>query len=688
MTTPTFTNMGTPGQSQATEGAVDLSQLRKSDEYNKLVRWVSGQYDIIRQARMKTEQQWYLNLAFYKGQQNVVPYGSATSAVGNTAGRLAVPKAPYWRARPITNKVRPIIRTELAKLTAQKPSASVIPASSDDNDLFAAQAGEQIWESIYADKHINRTLRSALFWTCITGTGFIKDWWNPNAQDVASDQMGDIIIRPETPWHVMIPDFREETLEGQPYLIHASTKSLDWVQMHYKTALDGKELKPNVKGQDEILSNAFLSLIDAKTLQNDAVLCLEAWIKPGAIKMFPQGALVTVVGDDIVAASEGWPFQHGQFPFSKIEHIPSGQFYADSIITDLISLQREYNRTRGQIIESKNRMAKPQLAAPLGSIDPAQITSEPGQVILYKQGFTPPSPIPLVSLPSYVLQELDRIDSDMNDISGQHEVSKGNAPPGVTAATAISYLQEQDDSKLSHTIDSIENAMENLGAHVLSHVVQFWDTQRVVKVTGQDGFFDAITLQGSDLRGNTDIRIEAGSALPTSKAAKQAFIMDLMKMGFIDPNKGLEVMEIGGVNKLYEQVQIDSRQAQRENLKMQKLDPQMLMQQAQQAEQMAAMQGATGQPFAPPPPVVPVNTWDNHAVHVELHNRFRKSQSFEMLPEEIRQQFEQHVQMHVLAQQVQPPLVQATQQGGQDATMAAQEQQSPEVAQGGDIASG
>jgi hypothetical protein len=197
-----------------------------------------------------------------------------------------------------------------------------------------------------------------------------------------------------------------------------------------------------------------------------------------------------------------------------------------------------------------------------------RLQTEPGQIILYRPGFQPPQPIPLQPLPQYVLEEQDRIKDDMNDISGQHEVSKGSAPPGVTAATAISYLQEQDDTKLSYSYTSIEEAVEKVAHQTLCYVQEFWDTKRKVKIAGDDGSFDVMAFEGADIRGNTDIRVEAGSSLPTSRAAKQAFIMDLMKMGFIDPQKGLEVMEIGGINKIYDSLQTDIRQAQRENLRM------------------------------------------------------------------------------------------------------------------------
>jgi hypothetical protein len=244
----------------------------------------------------------------------------------------------------------------------------------------------------------------------------------------------------------------------------------------------------------------------------------------------------------------------------------------------------------------------------------------------------------------------------MEDISGQHEVSKGSTPPGVTAATAISFLQEKDDSLLSHTYMSIEFGFEKLAKQSLSHVVQFWSLARTVQTTGIDGAFDAITIKGSDIASGTDIRMEAGSSLPTSKAARQALIMDLMKNGWIDPTEGLKIMEIGGVQKLWQQLKVDESQAQRENLKMRRLKPEELQQYEMQAQapQIDPTTGepmvddTTGEPLAAGA-IVPVNTWDNHQVHIDVHNRFRKTQAFENLPDEVKAQFEQHVMAHAQA---------------------------------------
>ena len=46
------------------------------------------------------------------------------------------------------------------------------------------------------------------------------------------------------------------------------------------------------------------------------------------------------------------------------------------------------------------------------------------------------------------------------------------------------------------------------------------------------------------------------------------------------------------------------------------------------------------------PPVVSVDDFDIHEVHIETHNRFRMSQEYETLPDAVKEQFEKHVAWH------------------------------------------
>lgn len=584
-----------------------INKLTGKDE-KKLLTLAKKNLTVSRQSRLQFERQWYMNMAFYFGRQ----WAQWTPSI-NGFSQLKTPAAPPWRVRLISNKIRPIIRTEHAKVIKERPQPFVIPRSEEEEDLYAAQAGEQIFEYHWQELNFNRQIRRAMFWACITGNGFIKDWYERDAKSF-DDVQGMVQIEPVSPFHIFVPDMQEEELENQPYVIHSVAKNSDWIKSKFPQEKAAK-LKADTAAGPDALEQKFFSALGITTPPKSHTSIHECWIKP--TKDYPEGAVITWAGDMVLQFQEGWPYQHKEYPFTKFDHIPTGRFYADSTVPDLIPLQKEYNRTRSQIIEAKNRMSKPQLLAPRGSVDPKKITSEPGLVITYTPGFEKPQPLPLQNLPPYVIDEQDRIQRDMDDISSQHEVTKGRTPPGVTAATAISYLQEEDDSKLAATISSLEEGVEKIGRHTLSHVQEFWANERLIRVMGLNGMYEAYYFSGADLAGNTDLRVEHGSAIPRSRAAKQAFITELGKMGWIPPDRALRYLDMAETGKLYEEMHIDTRQAQRENMRM----------------------AESGQPMS-------TNDWDNHELHILEHNNYRKSQKFETLPDEIKQAFQQHVDEH------------------------------------------
>lgn len=629
---------------------------KQSDDAREKLAAIGMQwFNECKSQRQRQERQWYLNLAFFYGNQHV----KFRQTQSGGAFDLYVPEAPYYRVRIVINQIRRTVRKEISRLTSQKPNAFVIPSSTEDADVFAAQAGEQIWDSLWRRLNFNKVLRQAIFWQATCGNGFLKSYWDatktdpgyqpimdPNQQqgEVQPQQdkpPGDICIENVTPFHIFVPDLFATDIENQPYVIHAQVRANAWIRQNF-----GIESSSNTyENVDEGMQTAMG--INRNEEKKNQTTILEIWVKPGYLPELPKGGMFTLVGSKIVQGFDHWPYDHGQYPFTKIDSVPTGKFYTASVVEDLIPLQKELNRSRGQLIEAKNRMAKPQLAAEEGSIDPKKITTEPGQVILYKTGFTPPQPIPLQNIPSYVTEEIDRLYTDISDLSGQHEVSNGSTPPGVTAATAISFLQEQDESLIATHYTSVEEAVEKVATQSLNYVKMFWDEPRTVKIVGIEGSFDVRIFKGADLRDNSDIRVEAGSALPTSRAAKQAFIMDLMKMGFIPPDKGLEILEIGGLNRLYESIQIDKRQAQRENLKMRTVKQQDIIQQTQawSTNNPNAIDPISKMPLSPPL-IVPVNTYDNHGVHIQIHNDFRKSQNFENVDPVVKALFEEHVNQH------------------------------------------
>jgi hypothetical protein len=99
---------------------------------------------------------------------------------------------------------------------------------------------------------------------------------------------------------------------------------------------------------------------------------------------------------------------------------------------------------------------------------------------------------------------------------------------------------------------------------------------------------------------------------PRSRAARQAFIVDLMDKQVIGPDQGLRYLQMSETNRLYDELQVDSKHAKRENFKM-----------------------SLGED-------VPLNPFDNHAIHLYEHELFMKSQEYEALSEDVKMIFLNH----------------------------------------------
>lgn len=630
----------------------EVIAFRESDQGKRLASWVKEKYKTCQSLRAEEQQQWNLNLAMYNGQQWVNVLGKNSP----DAGRLGLPLAVERnREKQTINRIKPIVRTEHAKFISQRPSAQVLPASDDDEDIKAAESGQQIWRSTYDRRDLAEELSDATWWMCITGNGFLKTTWNPSIEDKEGQAQGDIEYGSVSPYELFFPDLKLRKLQAQPYVIHAYAKPVEWLQLNYADVLGDEIVKPTCNEEHSIRAASFAAKTRNEDEKPTATMLYELWVKPNQCALLPNGGMVVMIDNLIVDYSDnGLPYSHGDYPFTHFGHIKSDGFYYKSIIEDLIDLQRDYNKLRSQIAETRKKMGKAQILAQKGSIVASKITNEIGLVVEYKPGTQPPSPMPLQNIPQYILNEVDLILRDFEDVSGQHEISKGQTPAGVTAATAIAYLQESDDSFLLPSFKGFERAVGQIAKQTLQLIVQYWDLPRLVKVGGKDEVFSTKLLSGADIRNATDIRIDEGSSIPESTAAQRALIMDLMTNGIItDTNEGLDMMQIGATKKLLDTVQNDKRQAQRENIKFGRLTEDELFQYEEEWNQALTMQGinpeavdpATGQPLMAPL-YIPVNSYDTHEVHIEEHNRWRRTQAFEVLPDAVKALVEAHVEQH------------------------------------------
>lgn len=598
--------------------------------------WAEREFRKAHDARVPLERQWLLNLAFFYGKQWVT-WGPEVS----NARRLTTPRAPRWRVRLTVNKIQPYVRRETARLANQKPRGFVMPISSDEEDRSAARVANSVVEFLQEELDMNAIHDLSDWWTCIAGTCFYKIRYTVDELDNATEQPGKLVVDVIRPFDIYVPDIEETRIREQTWVCHAQSMPIDQIR--------------EIWGVD-VVADADISEVDAKVRnvmsifnQNkgeDYAIVKEFWIKP--CKTYPRGLVFAVCNGKLLPYAEPeppveldengqplpsmeefeeqspkpvgtleWPFEHNRLPFVRRGHTLSGRFYDTSFIEQLISLQREYNRTRSQIVENKNLTSRPQWAVPMGAVNRDELTTEPGAIIEYTLGMQPPTPIQPPMLPNYVIEHVKLTASEMDEIASQNEVSKGSVPPGVEAATAISYLQERDDAALTYAVHSKERAIQEINQQLLKLVIQYWDEPRLIRVVGQNEVFDSRQLMGTDLRDNTDYRVVAGSSTPVSRAAKKAETLEYMKAGALPGKYALRSLDMPDVAALIEEVERPTMQAARENLMMSK-----------------------GQ-FAL------VENWHDHVAHLDEHDSYKMREEFEHLSPEIKAMFRFHDYMHM-----------------------------------------
>jgi hypothetical protein len=603
------------------------------------------------------ERQWHINLAFFNGKQYSVwlPQNKPLSSQ-----RLVEPAAPSHRVRLVCNKVKPIVRTEISKFTSAEPQFFVRPNTPEPADISSARVAEVIAEHLMDSLKFNHKRRQAAFWLSICGVAFMKA--------TISGEEYDLNLAAPSPFHIFVPNLDEQDIQAQPYVMHGRGISRDKFKETY-----GVDVPESAGGSDSNLELKFLhslNIRDSYSSSSGMIYVIEVWVKP--CKNYPRGAMLVLANGNVsyvyrALQEEGglpniknengfseadFPYEHGEFPFVKQDHIPTGGFYSTSIVDELIPLQMEYNRTRSQMVEAKNRMGKPMLTYTKGAIDPTKISSKPGLMIPVNPGFDPPRLLEQSPPNPMAIAEVDLIARDIDEVASQNEISKGRTPPGIEAASAIAYLQEENDSKLHLTVASIEQSVGDLGRQLLQLVQEFWDEEKLVAVVSKNSAFEAVQFKSADIKGNTDLRIEAGSMAPRSKAARQAFLTEWIKLGIITPEQGMKYLEMSETNQLWDEIQMDAKAAQRENRKMSMQVPQPIMTKQEMPNPVTGvpmmmdvpqLDPQTGEPQYQ---THPINPWDNTDVHITEHRKFMVSQEYEFLEPVIKEAILLHFTLH------------------------------------------
>lgn len=605
-----------------------------------LIKEVQDKLDTV--DNLADEMQSYINLAYYTGKQWI--------AFDTVNRRLFEPPKEKGQIRYVGNRIKKIVRTELAKVFKNQPVMQVIPASNDDIDIDSSVLGEKICEWLEYEMDLPQKDRDLVMWGLTTRICFIEPFWNTgkgkdiyyegeSPEDSYNGKTGDVDIDIINLFECKY-DPTAKQWEDVKWFCKEKVRTVDYVKEVYGVDVEPEDDLEETNYLESQLKNlsATWNTVSAKKTKN-SVKVKEYWEKPST--KHPKGRRITIANNKVLAYVDDIGFGEmddtdRELPFFPFVHIVvPGRVPGQSIIEDLIPVQREYNRVRSKIIEYNQKMAGKWVIEEDSLVD--DITDADDQILEYHKHATPPKIEQPGNLGADVYQNLEQLLEEFYFISGQQEVSHGSTPTGVTSGVAIQFLQEQDDTVMAPTIRNYVRCKQQYMSYMLKMIRYMYREERTLKIVGKNKEIETRSFYGNEIT-STDVRISEGTLLHASKAGKQQWIMNLIQSGVLNPQQDrdliLKMLELGIDDELYDSTEIDRNQAQNEQAKW--------------------LQGD----FSPD-----VRDFYNHTIHILEHNKFRKGSDYEKMGE-YQQFIDAHIAEHQLyiQQMQQQQLMQMAQQ--------------------------
>ena len=273
-------------------------------------------------------------------------------------------------------------------------------------------------------------------------------------------------------------------------------------------------------------------------------MVLERYVRPTAD--YPDGRLTVVAGGKLLYDGE-LPYKNGDdgargYPFIKQISLPvAGSFFGASVVERLIPLQRAYNAVKSRKHEFLNRISMGVVAVEDGAVDADELAEDglmPGKVITYRQGSRPPEMLTLGNVPSEFGEEEANILNEFVKVAGSGNLSENATNfSGITSATGLQLIIEQDDQRLYLTYNSMKRALKAIGRHILRLYRQFASDVRLLRYAGKNNVLNLLYFKGSDVSSD-DVAIEADSDLNMTPAQKRTVVYEALDRGLFNDENG------------------------------------------------------------------------------------------------------------------------------------------------------
>lgn len=528
---------------------IDEAAIRKANEV--LQRYKEGKTSL--DARVIKNQEWYRLRHWEQMHQE-----------GKVPGQSQYDRIEYKKSAWLLNSMA----NKHADAMDAYPEPAVLPRALDDEET--AKQLSSILPVIFDNCDFEQTY-SDNWWAKIkSGTAVYAVLWDPSA----SGGLGDIAIKDIDLLSIYWEPGKKD-IQDSRNVFTLSIEDNDTLEESY----------PQLKGK---LSNAVL---DIKEYNHDDTIDTsdKSIVVDWYYKVNRGGRTVLhyvkYVGDTVLFATEneeGYEdglYTDGQYPFvfdilypdegtpagiGFIERYGSTQEYIDRLGSAIVLNAEEASRHRVLVKDSMG-INEEEFNNPYKRI--VHVTGSPNDDNYRELSVNELSGV-------YVTILQDEINA-LKETSGNRDFNQGGTTSGVTAASAIQALQEEGSKLSRDQIKGSYRAYSKLGKLCLERIRQFYDIDRVFRITGDSGDDEYVSFNNAGMKGGVqsiagqdfktkepefDIVIRAQKQNPYSKYSQNELALQFYRDGFFNPELAtqatmcIDMMDFDGKEKVRQKI--------------------------------------------------------------------------------------------------------------------------------------
>ena len=532
------------------EGAFDEADAIGEDEVRQandlLQKYKAGKAALDK--RIIENELWF-RMGHWKNYQNKMMAGKPTPSSG-------------WLFNSIANKH--------ADAMDNYPEPNVLPRAADDEET--AKVLSKILPTVL-EQCDYETAYSDTWWRKLkTGTGVKGVFWDPAARG----GLGEISIKSINILMLYWEPGVEDVQDSQN-LFSLSLANNDQLESQY----------PQLKGHTGHSLDVAKYVHDDSLDTSDKSVVVDWYYK----KALPGGQTVLhyckYCNGVVLYASENDPamkdrgfYDHGNYPFVfdplfREEDSPAGFGYID-VMKDTQTAIDEMNHAMDENVKlaAKQRYVLSDTAG----VNEEELADFGRDIVHVVGRLTDDTfrPLQVSGLQGNLITYRDDRVSELKEISGNRDVSQGGTTSGLTAASAIAALQEAG-SKLSR--DMLKSAYRAFAKEcylVIELMRQFYDEQRVYRITGESGGTEYVPFSNAALQAQPggmvggvqlgdhepvfDITVTAAKKSTFSRLSQNETAKECYQLGFFAPANAdaalaaLDMMDFEGIEKVRERV--------------------------------------------------------------------------------------------------------------------------------------